>query len=149
MHNYNCRTCQEPMKISVFFHTYITSNGPQQQKCTVCGCVHRIEWNGAARMHNITVTEPGVRVAKLSPVFPYPEHVPYRVGAYHVQFSNRNWSTSYWTWDGEKFHNGPILLDQRNIIAWQGLAGDMEHTKQMPHDINDPLPTAPDVEGDD
>jgi len=139
------------MKVSVFFHTYITSNGPQQQKCQSCGAVHLIAWDNVRRTQNVTLAEPGVRTAKPSDIFPYPEYKPYRVGPYRIQFSNHNWGVDLWNWDGDKFHNGPMLMREGSIIAWQGLAGDMEHTKRMPYELNDPLSNMPAIcdEGDE
>lgn len=144
MKNYNCFTCQEPMKVSIFFHTYIRQNGPQQQKCTTCGAIHDID-----EKNNIRLVSPGVQVARLSEVFPFPQYVPHRVGQYRVRWSTYNWSKTYLNWDGEKFHNGPIVFSHGAIIAWQGLAGDMEHLKKIPgplidaiSDIDDYLPPA-------
>jgi len=135
MKNYNCLTCQEPMKVSIFFHTYIRSNGPQKQRCPMCGAVHEV--NGK---NEIRLTVPGAQMAKLSQEYGYPEHKPWRVGAYRVRYSNGQWSKVKVTWDGDVWRNGPVLFHAGSIVAWQGLAGDMEHLKRMPYDLTDPLP---------
>lgn len=123
-------TCQEPMKISIQFHTYIRARGPTPQRCMLCGAVHMIDGN-----NKITLNEPGHPLARLSQEYPYPEYAPYRVGAYRVRYSNGNWSKALINWDGEKFNNGPILFREGSITSWQGLAGDMEHTKTMPYEL--------------
>src|SRR5579864_8100452 len=138
MHNYNCHTCQEPMKVSVYFHTFIRANGPTPQKCMLCGAVHEVDGRNQIRL-----IKPGAPIAKLSQEYPYPEYRPYRVGDYRVRYSNGNWSKSYVTFDGDVWRNGPVLFHVGSIIAWQGLAGDMEHTKRMPYDIAAPIPFVP------
>lgn len=138
------------MKVSVGFHTYVAANGPQHQKCYHCGAVHNVAWNGTARMHDITLHTAGQQMAAMTEPFPYPEYKPHRVGAYRVQYSNHNWSPALWNWDGDKFHNGPVLAREGSIVAWVGLAGDMEHLKARPEDLSDPLPgTAAVDEGDE
>lgn len=140
--SYNCFTCQEPLKINVLFHTYIRKNGPQKQKCMHCGAVHDVD-----EKNNVRLAIPGTQMAKLSMEYPYPEHKPYRTGPYRVRYSNGNWSRALLNWNGEHFHNGPVLLREGSIIAWQGLAGDMEHHKRMPYDHVPPVADMP--EGDD
>lgn len=135
MKNYNCHTCQEPMVVSLSFHSYIRQHGPQHQKCMTCGAVHDVD-----EKNNIRLVKAGIQVARLSDVFSFPLYVPHRVGQYRVQWSTGNWSTSYLNWDGEKFHNGPIIFSAGAIIAWQGLAGDMEHLKTIPGALLDALP---------
>ena len=134
MKNYNCMTCQEPMKVSIHFHTYIRLHGPQTQKCFKCGALHDVD-----EKNNIRLKTPGVPLAKLSCEYPYPEYAPYRVGPYRVRFSTGNWAKSYLTWDGEGFHNGPVRFATDSIQSWQGLAGDMEYLKRMPYVIADPI----------
>jgi hypothetical protein len=133
--NYNCLTCAEPMKVSIQFHTYIRANGPQVQKCYKCGALHDVD-----EKNNIRLRTPGVQLAKLSPEYPYPECKPYRVGAYRVRYAGGQWGKSAAMWDGEVFRNGPILFHAGSIVAWMGLAGDMEHLKRMPYELIDPLP---------
>jgi hypothetical protein len=125
------------MKVSVYFHTYIRSNGPTHQKCMLCGAIHLVNEH-----NHITLWRAGEPLAKLSQEYPFPECIPYRVGAYRVRYSNNNWSKGLVTWDGERFHNGPIVFQTGSIIAWQGLAGDLEHTKKMPYELMAPLPLA-------
>lgn len=131
------------MKVSIHFHTYIRMHGPQQQKCMLCGAIHIVDGK-----NNITLKTPGTPVAKLSQEYAYPEYRPYRVGAYRVRYSSGAWSKTYVTWDGDVWRNGPVLFHEGSIVAWQGLAGDMEHTKRMPYDMADPLPVMAD-DGDD
>jgi hypothetical protein len=133
--NYNCLTCQEPMKVSIYFHTFIRQHGPQQQRCMRCGAVHDVD-----EKNNIRLRSPGVQIARLSEEFAYPEYPPTRVGAYRVRYSNGQWGKTYANWNGEMFHNGPVMFREGSIISWQGLAGDMEYLKKMPYDIADPLP---------
>jgi DNA-directed RNA polymerase subunit RPC12/RpoP len=135
MKNYNCMTCQEPMKISIFFHTYIRQHGPQVQKCFTCGALHDID-----EKNNVRLKVMGTPMARLSMEFPYPEHKPYRVGPYRVRYSNGTWSKVLVTYDGDVWRNGPVLFHAGSIVAWQGLAGDMEHTKRMPYDMVPPMP---------
>jgi len=139
MKNYNCYTCQEPMKVSIHFHTYIRQHGPQQQRCPLCGAVHSVDGKNEIRL-----LTPGAPLAKLSQEYPYPQYAPYRVGGYRVRFENGNWSKSLVTWDADNhaWRDGPILYRDGSIVAWQGLAGDMEHTKRMPYDLGQPLPIA-------
>ena len=131
------------MKVSIHFHTYIRMHGMQVQKCMLCGALHEVD-----EKNNIRLKTPGVPLAKLSSEFAYPEYKPYRVGAYRVRYSNGNWAKSYVTWNGEAWHNGPVMFHAGSIVSWQGLAGDMEHTKRMPYDIAPPLPYEP-VDSDD
>lgn len=144
MKNYNCFTCQDPLKISIHFHTYIRANGPQRQKCYNCNAVHEVD-----EKNNIRLVIPGERIAALSPVFSYPEYKPHRVGAYPVQYSNGTWSKMLATWDGEVWRNGPVLFHEGSIIAWQGLAGDMEHLKRIPGHYADPLPEQLNMDDDE
>lgn len=139
MKNYNCLTCQDPMKISVMFHSYIRMHGPQQQKCYKCGAIHDID-----EKNNVRLRTPGEPLAKLSVEFPYPDYKPYRVGAYRVRYSNGTWGKVKATWDGDVFRNGPILFHEGSIIAWQGLATEFEHTRKMPYDMADPMEFTPD-----
>lgn len=143
MINYSCHTCQEPMKVSIHFMSYIKSNGPQRQHCVVCGAVHQVNQD-----QSICLVKAGAMVARLSQEYDYPEYKPYRPGAYRVRYSNGNWCKQYVTWNGETFHNGPIFYREGSIVAWQGLAGDMEHTKQMPYEHDAPLAYLP-GDGDD
>lgn len=138
MINYNCLTCQDPMKVSIHFMAYIKSNGPTKQHCTACGAIHMIHPD-----KQITLHKPGALVARLSQEFPYPEYKPYRVGPYRVRYSSGNWAKSYITWDGDAWRNGNILFHSGSIIAWQGLGGDMEHYKTMPYEHSDPIPYTP------
>lgn len=142
MKNYNCMTCQEPMKVSIFFHTFIRAHGPQQQRCVVCGAVHEVN-----EKNEIRLKTPGLQLARLSQEYDYPLYKPYRVGPYRVRYSSGNWAKSQVTWDGDVWRNGPVLFHAGSIIAWQGLAGDMEHLKRMPYDLSAALPIP--VEGDD
>jgi hypothetical protein len=123
------------MKVSIHFHTYIRMHGPQNQKCYTCGAIHLVD-----EKNRITLKTPGQPLAKLSQEYPYPEYAPYRVGAYRVRYSNGNWSKTLVSWNGEVWSNGPIVFHVGSIVAWQGLAGDMEHTKRMPYDLAAPLP---------
>lgn len=138
MKNYNCFTCQEPMKVSIHFHTYIRLHGAQVQRCQLCGAEHIVDGK-----NHITLKTPGRPLARLSQEYSYPEHKPYRVGPYRVRYSTGNWAPTMATWDGDVWRNGPILFHAGSIIAWQGLAGDMEHTKRLPYDLNEPLPWNP------
>lgn len=138
--DYTCHTCMEPMKVTVFFHAYVTQNGPTPQACQTCGAVHTVH------VDRIELKEPGKRVAKLSMEYDYPEYKPFRVGPYRVRFSNRNWGAGLWNWNGEYFYNGAIMAREGSIIAWQGLAGDMEHEKRMPYDLHAPMTGTPDDE---
>jgi hypothetical protein len=130
---YNCHTCSEPLQVLAAFAYYIASHGPQNQKCTKCNAVHRINSDAS-----VCLTTPGVHYAKLSVVFAFPEYKPYRVGAYRVRYGNGNWAKGLATWDGEHFSNGPVLFSDGSIVAWQGLAGDMEHLKPIPYDLVPP-----------
>lgn len=125
------------MKVSVQFHWYIVGNGMQHQKCQNCGAVHDVTPD------KITLSTPGVPFAKLSAFYDYPEYKPYRVGPYRVMFQTGNIAKSYYEWDGETFRNGPMILSPGTIIAWQGLAGDNEHTKRMPYEHDAPLELPP------
>lgn len=129
------------MKVSIFFHTYIRQHGPQQQKCQTCGAIHDVD-----EKNNIRLVKPGVQIAQLSDVFPYPEFEPYRVGPYRVQWSTKQWSKTYLNWDGEKFHNGPVTFSRGAIMAWQGLGGNMEHMKHIANRLIDVLPDAPEID---
>lgn len=142
MRNYNCRTCMEPIVITPSFHYYIVSHGNQRQTCIACGAIHEVSSN------DVRLDVPGTQYARLSMEYPFPQHKPYRVGAYRVRFKSRHWARSYWEWDGDKFHNGPMILTTGSIISWQGLGGDMEHLKRMPYELSDPLSNAG-VDNDD
>lgn len=133
------------MKISVFFHSYIRANGPQQQKCMKCGALHDID-----EKNNVRLKQAGTQLARLSQEYPYPEYKPFRIGPYRVRFSNGNWAKSLVTWDADNecWRDGPVLFHTGSIIAWQGLAGDMEHIKRMPYMLGEPLDIST-VEGDD
>ncbi len=135
MKNYNCMTCQEPMKISIFFHTYIRQHGPQKQCCVMCGAVHEIDGKNYVRL-----SIPGAQMARLSQEYAYPEYKPFRTGPYRVRYSNGQWAKVMAMFDGDVFRNGPLLFQAGSIMAWQGLAGDMEHLKRMPYDLVPPLP---------
>jgi len=139
MRSYNCMTCQEPMQVSLMFDAFIRREGPQDQRCGKCGCVHHLTSN------SISLKERGVIMARLSQEYVYPDQPPTRVGAYRVRFSNGQWAKSYWYWDGHGFVNGPIRLSRGSITSWQGLAGDMEHLRTMPYDLPAPIP----AHGDD
>lgn len=143
MHNYTCHTCQEPMKITDHMHSYLRLNGPTRQKCFMCGAIHLID-----AKNNVSLVTPGHPVAKLSMVYPYPEYAPYRVGPYRVLYENGNWAKVLVTWNGEHWHNGPIVFSAGAIVGFQGLAGDMEHTKRMPYDLAPPI-EIPNIEGDE
>lgn len=130
------------MKVSIHFHTFIRAHGPQVQKCMICGALHEVD-----EKNNIRLKVPGSPLAKLSQIYDYPEHKPYRVGDYRVRYSNGNWSKTYVTFDGDVWRNGPVLFHAGSIVAWQGLAGDMEHTKRMPYDIAPPIPFTGDEDG--
>lgn len=146
MKNYNCYTCQEPLKVSIHFHTYIRQHGPQIQRCQLCGAQHEIDGK-----NNIILKVPGKPLAKLSQEFPYPEYQPTRCGPYRVRFQSGNWSKILITWDmdsGGIWRNGAALFHSGSIVSWQGLAGPDEHTKRMPYELVDALPVA-EVEGDD
>jgi hypothetical protein len=133
--NYSCHTCGEPMKVSIHFMTYIKSNGAQKQHCVVCGAIHQVNPD-----QSICLTKSGAMMARLSQEYDYPEYKPYRPGPYRVRYANGNWSKSYVTWNGDAWHNGPVFFRDGSIVAWQGLAGDMEHLKRMPYEHDEPLP---------
>lgn len=134
MHNYNCHTCQEPMKVTLMFQSYVRLHGSQRQKCYACGAIHEVAEN-----NKISLLVAGTPMAKLSQEYAFPEYAPYRVGAYRVRYSTGNWSKVLIVWDGEHWHNGPIVFATGSIISWQGLAGDMEHLKRMPYDLVAPI----------
>lgn len=122
------------MKVTIHFHSYIRLNGSQRQKCMHCEAVHLVD-----EKNRVTLLTPGQPLAKLSMEYPFPEYEPYRVGSYRVRYENGNWAKMLVTWTGEGWRNGPIAFSAGAIISWQGLAGDMEHTKRMPYDIAPPL----------
>jgi hypothetical protein len=142
-HEYTCHSCQDPVKVLIGFGQYIISNGPQRQKCQRCGAIHLVS------EHKVELLVPGTLIAKLSPVYEYPEYSPFRAGPYRVRYSNGNWSKNLVSWNGENWHNGPVLFREGSIVAWQGLAGDMEHLKEMPYEHAAPLPDLPTVPGDE
>lgn len=133
MRNYTCHTCQEPMTVSLQFHWFIVGNGPQAQRCNNCGAVHTVH------EHSVALATPGAMFAKLSAWFDFPYYKPYRVGVYRVTYQNGSVSKTLLAWNGEVWHNGPMVFQPGSIAFWQGLAGDMEHVKRMPYDFVMPI----------
>jgi hypothetical protein len=133
--NYNCHSCQEPLKILPMFHMYIVTHGPQKQRCTICNAVHHVTSDA------VTLEIPGVLVARLSAVYDFPEYKPYRTGPYRVWFTKQYKAAKRLAhWDGDNWCNGPVIFQDGSIWRWQGLGGDMEHTKKMPYEHDPPFP---------
>lgn len=141
---YNCMSCQEPMEVSIAFQMFIQQNGNQSQRCQVCGAVHTVA------QHGQVLKESGVLIARLSPVYDFPEYKPYRTGAYRVWFTLDAPPARRLThWDGEYWTNGPIRFSDGAVKQWQGLGGDMEHTKKMPYEHDAPFPMLPEIDSCD
>ena len=135
-HHYNCHSCQEPLTVSIAFQSYILANGMQSQCCNVCNAVHSI-----TKTLVVTLTKPGVLIARLSAVYEFPEYKPYRTGAYRVWFSGYDEpARRLAVWNGKSWCNGPIVFSDAAVKQWQGLGGDMEHTKRMPYEHDAPFP---------
>lgn len=136
------------MEVSVAFQMYARQNGMQNQRCVVCEGVHQVASLPDGRV-SVALMVPGILIARLSAVYDNAEYKPYRTGPYRVWFVGAvDASRRLVNWDGTDWTNGPIRFADNAIAAWQGLGGDMEHTKKMPYEFDAPFPMLPELSCD-